>query len=463
MNEEKCQDWQSIVSVIALDVEKTAVLLCRNGARSYELPHLTVEGGLWETTTANMQEQIGPILKIEGQVLYRANYQEETDSCRGKAVVIMDTAEPASLSGEWFGLGALADIRLVESAYLPLIEGALHELATGVVPEQRPPWARTGWYQAAVEWMTAELIQAGWTPSGPVEPGRSWSLSYVMRMPATKDGAVEPRYFYFKTSLDLPLFVNEALVTKALAAFFPGQVPLPLAVEAEQDWLLLEDFGPLIGHGAALEDRLEILRQYAEMQLKSTENIDYLLSIGCCDRRVDWMVDAIEQLFESPESEKAVTAEELLQLRDMVKPLQRMCRRLSEYGVPDGLIHGDLHGANVAGKSGSAEPGKLIFFDWTDSAIGHPFLDMIVIFAEEDTAEREQMRDLYLSYWVDYEPLERLLEIWQIAEILAPVYHGISYVSILENVEEWGKNEMSWALPFWFKKILAQGDFIHEH
>jgi aminoglycoside phosphotransferase (APT) family kinase protein len=138
-----------------------------------------------------------------------------------------------------------------------------------------------------------------------------------------------------------------------------------------------------------------------------------------------------------------------------------MCRKLSGYAVPDALIHGDLHGGNVAGIRGEA--GQMIYFDWTDSAVSHPFFDMLLIYIAKDTAEQEKMRDVYLAHWLDFEPIERLLEVWRLAEALAAVYHAISYRYILEGLEVWGKNELDWGLPYWLRKILEHGEFIREH
>jgi hypothetical protein len=30
------------------------------------------------------------------------------------------------------------------------------------------------------------------------------------------------------------------------------------------------------------------------------------------------------------------------------------------------------------------------------------------------------------------------------------------------GVEEWGKSELYWAMPYWLGKILAYGDFVNE-
>jgi hypothetical protein len=460
MSEPESQNWQSTVYVIALDVEKAAVLLQQNDD-CYTLPHFTVEGGVWETTVAKMQEVIGPTLQIEGQALYRTAYEAEEAICRGEAVIVLEAQASQKMNGEWLTRQALADIALANPAHCSLLEQVLDELETGQIPEKRPSWARPGWQRAATEWMTAELSRAGWTPTGPTELVRTWALSYVMRIQASNGDSAEKEWFYFKTSLDLPLFVNEAVVTKGLAALYPGYVPRPFAIDAAKNWMVLEDFGPMIGHGAPLDDRLRILEQYGAMQVKSAEQVEALVALGCCDRRLNWMVEEIKALFNNQETGQAITAEEAAQLRSMIAPLQRMCRKLSDYAVPDALIHGDLHGGNVAGTRG--EGGQLIYFDWTDSAVSHPFFDMLLIYIAKDTAEQEKMRDVYLAHWLDFEPMERLLEVWRLAEALAAVYHAISYRYILEGLEEWGKNELDRGLPYWLRKILEHGEFIREH
>ena len=73
--------------------------------------------------------------------------------------------------------------------------------------------------------------------------GPAWELSCILRTP-TAQGDV-----YFKAVRDSPLFVNEAVVTRALAALFPDHVPAPLALDAERRWMALADFGAELGVG----------------------------------------------------------------------------------------------------------------------------------------------------------------------------------------------------------------------
>jgi hypothetical protein len=270
----------------------------------------------------------------------------------------------------------------------------------------------------------------------------------------------ESKRFFFKTSLDLPLFVNEAVVTKALAEMFPGYVPDVVALNSQNNWMIMEDFGPVVSHEASLADRLEILRQFARIQRESVDKTEQLIALGLCDRRLEWMLNEIEPFLNKPKIADSVTAEEAEKLRALAQPLVALCRKLYEYGVPDTIIHGDLHGSNVA--RNEKEPGKLLFFDWTDAAVSHPFFDMLLIYICKDPAEQEAMRDLYLAQWLDYEPMERLLELWQVAKVVAAVYHGLSYIYIGEGLEDWAKTDMDWAMPYWLRKIIEYSEELNE-
>ena len=48
---------------------------------------------------------------------------------------------------------------------------------------------------------------------------------------------------YFKVPRDLPLFVNEGVVLSRLAELYPDRLPVPLAIDPERGWMLLDDFG----------------------------------------------------------------------------------------------------------------------------------------------------------------------------------------------------------------------------
>jgi aminoglycoside phosphotransferase (APT) family kinase protein len=118
--------------------------------------------------------------------------------------------------------------------------------------------------------------------------------------------------------------------------------------------------------------------------------------------------------------------------------------------VPQTLVHGDLHTGNVA-----LIEGKMLFFDWTDACIAHPFFDvMLTINWEEDAEIQVRLRDQYLSLWTAYEPMARLLELWSLAHPLFALHHAISYQHIVAGLEATAKHELIAWPSYWLRKVL---------
>lgn len=55
-----------------------------------------------------------------------------------------------------------------------------------------------------------------------------------------------------------------------------------------------------------------------------------------------------------------------------------------------------------------------MFYDWHFAALSHPFYDFHLIHEDISAAER----DRYLQTWIDYEPIDRLREAYDIAHPL---------------------------------------------
>ncbi len=97
---------------------------------------------------------------------------------------------------------------------------------------------------------------------------------------------------------------------------------------------------------------------------------------------------------------------------------------------------------------------QLLFFDWTEAAISHPFFDIFDMFFAEDSAKQIRVRDSYLAAWTMVESQDRLIEAWLIARPLCALYHAISYRNIYINLESPFQEAM---LPFvhrWLRRVL---------
>jgi aminoglycoside phosphotransferase (APT) family kinase protein len=192
------------------------------------------------------------------------------------------------------------------------------------------------------------------------------------------------------------------------------------------------------------------------LQVTAAAHVDELLAAGCLDRRLARLPAWIEALLNSKMVLATVAEAERTQLMALIPRLQDLCQELAAFGLPETLVHGDLHGDNVA-----VQGDNFVYFDWTDACISHPFFDMLNIFFEEDTAVQTQLRDAYLVQWIDVAPMDRLLRAWQMAEVLGAVHHGVSYWQIMANIEPGNQYHLDWALPFWLRKILKLSEALY--
>ena len=333
----------------------------------------------------------------------------------------------------WAGEDELGRIRLRDEAHRALLAAYLRE---GLPPAERAPWARRGWRERALAWLEVEVARLGRRLVA-VEQVKHWSISTILRI--RTDGAP----LYLKASAKLPLFVDEGAVTAALAARFADAVPAPLAVHPEEGWLLLADFGDPVGWSAPLETRAEMLARFARLQRESAAHVDELLAAGCLDRRLPVLARQLDRLVARADEIRGLTDDERAELRRRLPELKDVCRRLGKLGLPATLVHGDLHLGNVA------RPGRdLLFFDWTDACVAHPFIDLQSLQWEREEANREALLDAYLAEWEGVVAPERLHEAARVAAVVTPLHHAVSYQTIADNVERSGRAELDAAHEF---------------
>ncbi len=422
-------------------------VLMLSGATGWTLPHTRLNEAVRQTDLGRVTHVMREELAADVTALRYMSFRIDEDKRRVDGMFVLENHSPAwqpPSNGRWVGRDALANLSLTRPYHLAVIDRFLAEIECGVIPEHRAPWARAGWFAEAASWIQAQLAHLGCTPAGPIAQVKSWCLSCVLRVPTTSGDV------YFKTAADLPLFVNEAAVMQGLAERYPRSVPTPLRIDRERGWLLLPDLGRELGWGAPVEKRAEALRAFGRLQTDSTQCVDDLLAIGCLDRRLNSLIDQIDPLLNSLDASFGLSEAEIAQLRTRVPRLTAMCAELASYRVPPALVHGDMHMSNVVVRGGDYQ-----FFDWTDACVAHPFLDLIDILHEKDEAVQARLRDGYLALWVDFEPMERLLEMWSLAYPLCALHQAVSYQHIVANVEDAAKQEFVWAMPLWLRKVLA--------
>lgn len=436
--------WRSDIFGILPHPTEPRVLLLRDG-NGWTLPRARLERGIWLDKLGIVTEGLRRVLGAGVRAHRYARYDHSDKGRWEEGIYVLEgAADPARIppAGRWIDRDDLEDLPLRHPAHRAVLDTYFREAAGGIEPERQAPWARSGWFNEAAAWIAAQLSERGRPLAAPVEQIRNFSLSCILRAP-TAAGAV-----YFKVAADFPLFVDEPLLTTALAARFPGRVPAPLAIDRARRWMLTEDFGRPIGWDAPLATREALLRAFGELQIAAAESAEGLLALGCVDRRLDRLAAGIDPLLADPVALNRLDEDEVARLRRLAPRLRAMCGELAAYGVPQTLVHGDLHGDNVAGREGA-----FVFFDWTDACLSHPFFDLMTILDEEE-ATQARLRDAYLALWIAHEPPERLLAAWALARPLCALHHAISYQTITNSLEARTKQEFHADAARWLRHVL---------
>jgi hypothetical protein len=436
------QDWVTRVRGVIADGDARVLVLADADGRC--LPFVEVEGTDDPTESLPViREALATLTGVETIVVRTI---ERTVDEERKVLRLGLELEPVGVASAragaaWRSAQELDELRLTDDD-----RSLVTRYAADRPPPERPPWSYRGWFADASRWIEEALAEDGRSAIAPIEQISSWCISSILRA-ETENGRV-----YFKATARLPLFVDEGTVTRGLAAMLPGRVPAPIAVDPERRWMLLDDFGPVVGWNADVETRREVLSTFARMQLATTSRQDELLTLGALDRRPAWLASEIRSLLRSPDP-LGLEEDERGRLSALEPRFVEMCERLAAGAVPDGLVHGDLHLSNVAGNNDG-----YVFFDWTDACLTHPFLDLLVVLFEEDAELRQSLRDAYLAVWAEAASESELLELWALAEPLASLNQVLSYRSIAANVERGAAPEFDSMIPYWLRKALASGE-----
>ena len=214
--------------------------------------------------------------------------------------------------------------------------------------------------------------------------------------------------------------------------------------------MLLEDFGAELRSMPTLDKWERAIRRFGQLQIQSVPVVEELLAVGCLDRRLDVLAQQIDPLLNDEPIMAFLTPQEIVQLQALAPRLKALCSELAAYRVPYSLNHGDLQGGNITGET-------LQFFDWTDACIAHPFFDMcpVTAYIEYQTpGGRERVLDMYLNLWTDFEPIERLRELWRLAEPLGALHQAISYQHIFSALEPNSKPEVVDEMLGWLRCIM---------
>jgi len=319
-------------------------------------------------------------------------------------------------------------------------------------------WEQPDWHTEARAWIHSALDQNGLKLSGEIEQFHIRPWSTVMKAPTDRG------LYFFKASASV--FSHETTLTAYLARFRPELFPELLAADTRRHWMLMRDAGvpirQFIRTEKSIEPWREVMPLYVDLQKDLGSHVDELLALGVIDRRLSKLPALFEILIADEPSmlldveDDSLTTEEYARLKASVSEFERMCEKLSTFGIPETIHHDDFHDANIFTRDG-----RIIFTDWGESAVTHPFFTLVVIMRSVDNSfgadfspEAEIVRDMYLEQWISYAPLDELRNIFKLAERIGYVNRALTWKMTIEQLPEAMKPEYAIAVPSYLKDFI---------
>ena len=157
--------------------------------------------------------------------------------------------------------------------------------------------------------------------------------------------------------------------------------------------------------------------------IQRSADIDALISLGVPDRRdLGSRLHRVAARYGDPAD---------AELRRLVEGLPQRLTRIVECGLPDTLVHGDLHGGNVMATPG----GRRVIFDWGDCVIGNPGLDILRLTGPLPPDQAQALTEVWASWWRDAIPGADPLAAIRLLRPVQELFYAAVYADFVEAVE----------------------------
>lgn len=383
------------------------------------LPVVTLPGDAGSTTGSIL----AALRAAGGAFAQVVNIQSLADDGKGLTTVALAETEPVD-GGPPAGY-TWVPVDTVAAAAIPPVAPALHRRALAVAMPATAAsarWFQPGWIAELKAWAQARLAALGRTETAPPVVVHVGPIAAVVRF----DTDAGPTFL----KASIPFFAREATIAAALSARTPGWVPDVVAADPAYG-TLMEEMG-----GRVLEEDPEDtwglgLRRLAELQLAWVGASGALLAAGAQDRPIAALGRLVADL--EPVHARLAAAEPGAwpAWAAVADGVAERCASLAASGLPETLVHGDLHPGNI-----NVRDGEALLFDWSDGAVSHPFADLTCFLRRAETpATRRRMADAYLAVWAAGYGMARVERALHDALVVGALYQVATYLALVPAMD----------------------------
>jgi len=233
-----------------------------------------------------------------------------------------------------------------------------------------------------------------------------------------------------------PPFHAEPVVTCLLAERVPASMPVVLAIEADEGWLLVEDLGATLVGELPADRRGNALaagaRAIVELQRSVAGGLEAFAAAGCPLRPLADMPEQLDAAL-GPDG-VAITGEAVTTERRerAIAATRRAVERVASLGFPTSVVHGDFHAGNAF-----QVVDRIVIIDWSDAAIGNPLVDLVtwLSWSRDEPDQQRVATDAWIDAWAGTTDSAAVRETIDDILLAGAAYQLISYDGILRGLE----------------------------
>ncbi|MDG4802695.1 phosphotransferase [Micromonospora sp. WMMD980] len=270
----------------------------------------------------------------------------------------------------------------------------------------RQPWAEAGGPARSVAWATDELRRLG-RPVTAVAQQRTWNLSAIWRLDTPHGPA------WLK---QLPTFAHHE--PTVLTWLVGGPVVLAVGGEGR---VLVEDVRGEDRYGAGEVERAGIAVAHHAVQMRAVGAVDRLVGNGVPDLRGARLAEWVRARLAGHDVSVAA---------GLLDGLDERLRRVRDCGLPDTLVHGDLHPGNVRG-----DGTRPVVIDWADAFVGHPGFDILRLTEDLAPSAAARLVEAWADRWRAAAPGGDPRRALDLLRPVAPLRLAAVYAMFLAGIE----------------------------
>ncbi|WBC14198.1 aminoglycoside phosphotransferase family protein [Micromonospora sp. WMMA1998] len=339
---------------------------------------------------------------------------------------LLDADRPAPPGGHVRYLAQVADVPPVP------LEPVVVDLAPHPL---RMPWAEVGGPARSVAWATEELRRLG-RPVTAVAQQRTWNLSAIWRLDTPTGPAWlkqlppfarhEPTVLHWLRStpdrtVDQGVRVGVDLRRDANSLIDEAAGGVPVLAVGGHGRVLVGHVPGEDRYGAGEGERMAIAAGHHAVQARAVGEVDRLVAGGVPDLRGAGLGRWIRGRLAGHD---ATAASRLLD------GLDDRLARVRDCGLPDTLVHGDLHPGNVRG-----DENRRVVIDWADAFVGHPAFDILRLTEDLDPAAADRLVDAWAARWRADAPGSDPRRAVDLLRPVAPLRLAAVYAMFLAGIE----------------------------